>query len=157
MREPAKPHVGRCRVQMCADCVISYDNQMSDAAEKTDDQVAKWQWFEKKVRHAMMPTTIWHQRPYGPEPFYVSVGTNTSDAEKLAWIRQDIGDAGSLDEFATKYEQLFPLRRKPGFRQAVLLLFRQYDPESEDAVLKEYELDPITLTAFKRAFDPDAE
>ena len=142
---------------MCTECVVSYRRQTRDNAEETDDQVAKWQWFDKKVSRHMIPTTIWHQRPHGPEPFYVSVGTNTSDAEKLAWIRQDIGDCGSLDEFATKYEQLFPLRRKPGFRQAVLFLFRQYDPESEGAVLKEHELDPLTLTIFRRVFDPDTE
>ena len=100
---------------MCEVCIASYVDQKCGAELEAERQAAKSQWFVKEVaaHHHTIPTTIWRPHPTSPEPFYVSVGANTSDAEKIAWIRQDIGDGVELPEFAASEAWLPPSGAAP--------------------------------------------
>ena len=100
------------------------------------------------------PQCRWKQHPHAKDPLYVSVGANTSDKEKLAWITQEIGPDGDLFEFAQKYVQLFPLTRMV-YRSTVLQLFKVYNPDDSDAVLLEHQLHPSVLHDFQNISNPD--
>ncbi len=53
------------------------------------------------------PICNWRQHPTRPLPFYVLDHAKWPDSEKLAWIRQEIGDGAKLPDFAEKWLELF--------------------------------------------------
>ena len=53
------------------------------------------------------PSCSWRQHPTRPLPFYVADHAKWPDDEKLAWLRQEIGDGAELLDFAEKWLELF--------------------------------------------------
>jgi hypothetical protein len=101
------------------------------------------------------PACSWRQHPTSPLPFYVQDFARWPDAEKLAWIRQDLGDSADLQEFCRAWLERFAETLKGTVPQkaACLKLWGEY---SGSAWRKECDLPPDELTAFQRVWEPNA-
>jgi hypothetical protein len=77
------------------------------------------------------------------------------DAEKLAWLRQDLGDSADLPEFCRAWLERFAdtLKGAAPQKAACLKLWGEY---SGAAWRRESDLPPEELTAFQRVWDPSS-
>ena len=93
-------------------------------------------------------------------PFYVIDHAKWPDEEKLAWIRQEIGDNADLSDFVEKWLNLFgeKLRGAMSQKAACLKLYGQYAPQGAEARAwkKESDLSPDMLEQFQRMWDKTA-
>ena len=89
------------------------------------------------------------KHPTAPLPFYVIDLGKYKDADKVVWMRQEIGADRTLGEFAEKFVELFR-----GMEKLRLTCLRVYALYSGRAISKEADLPPWELEEFKRAFDP---
>ena len=101
------------------------------------------------------PVCEWRQHPLKPLPFYIQECAKWPEEEKLAWIRQDLGDGADLPDFARRWLELFSetLRGPVPQKAACLKLFGEY---SGAPWRKESDLPPEELTPFQRVWDPAA-
>jgi hypothetical protein len=83
---------------------------------------------EESPYAALYPKSEWRQHPERPEPFYVIDHSKVPEAEKLEWIRQEIGDGATIGEFAARFMGLFggKIRGAVSQKKACLLLFGAY-------------------------------
>ena len=51
-------------------------------------------------------TNVW-QHPQRPLPFYVLDGQKLADTEKLAWVRQELGEDADIETFCTEFLDIF--------------------------------------------------
>jgi hypothetical protein len=88
-------------------------------------------------------------------PFFVQDFARWPDAEKLAWIRQDLGDSADLQEFCRSWLEHFADELKGTVPQkaACLKLFGSYFGSTWR---KEADLPPDELTSFQRVWDQAA-
>ena len=99
-------------------------------------------------------TCSWQQHPTHPLPFFVVDQQKVPEADKLAWVKRELGEDATLPEFAAMFLQLFGAKLKDMYSQksACLKLFRLY---SEGCTWKkEVDIPPMLLTDFQRVWDP---
>ena len=98
------------------------------------------------------------QHPTRPQPFYVHDHAKWPESEKLAWIRQEIGDGAGLQDFAEKWRELFGEKfgGVTAQKTACLKLYGQYTPSEARTLKKECDLPPCELEQFQRLWDPGA-
>jgi len=79
------------------------------------------------------------------------------NAEKIAWIREDLGDDASLPDFSRKFLEIFGERVRETVPQKAACL-KLYSVYARRAVpwVKESDLPPKELVAFERVWKPDA-
>jgi hypothetical protein len=99
----------------------------------------------------LAPETRWQQHPTAPLPFYVIDNVKLADAEKLAWIRHELGADADIGTFAAKFLDLFGGRIRGTFPQkaACLKLFAAY---SGSNWAKECDIPPADRELFIRAW-----
>jgi hypothetical protein len=112
------------------------------------------------------PTFAWYPHPTRALPIYVVDQVKVPEAEKLAWMRQELCEDVELCDFAEKFMELFGDKLRGGVpqRAACLKLFRQHAPDSTrdwktegDRQPKESDLPPADREAFLRVWDPSAK
>ena len=102
----------------------------------------------------LRPACAWRQHPTAPLPFFVVCPKRVPDEEKVAWLRQDLGDGADVSDFARKWRELFGDTSVPAMQRSVCLkLFGAY---SGSPWRKEADLPPLELTEFQRVWDPAA-
>ena len=112
----------------------------SEALQTARQESEKWNWkFENVVKH-----------PTAPLPFYVIDLAKYKDADKVLWMRQEIGADRTLGEFVDKFVELFR-----GLEKLRFTCLKVYALYSGRAISKEADLPPCELEVFKRAFDPE--
>ena len=89
------------------------------------------------------------KHPTAPLPFYVIDLGKYKDADKVVWMRQEIGADRTLGEFVEKFVELFRGMKK--LRTTCLEVYALY---SGRAISKEADLPPWEQEVLKRAFDP---
>jgi hypothetical protein len=100
------------------------------------------------------PACAWRQRPTAPQPFFVQDYKRWSDEDKVAWLRQELGDRADVQDFARKWLELFgDATGAASPKAASLKLFGLY---SGSPWRKEADLPPAGLTEFQRIWDPAA-
>jgi succinate dehydrogenase flavin-adding protein (antitoxin of CptAB toxin-antitoxin module) len=100
--------------------------------------------------------TIWKESVWTPGPFYVQNPKWMKKELKAEFIRDELGDGASLDEFALVYVDLFADKIRDEARRSICLdLYRIYDPSFKPK--KECELSPAQLHQFQRVFDSQAK
>ena len=107
----------------------------------------------------MAPHYTWRQHPTEPLPFFVIDYSKWPEGEKLAWIRQEIGNDADLEEFSEKWRELFSgkFSCESSQRAACLKLYGAYIPPQEAQSYKtESSLPPDELQRFQRVFNPGA-
>ena len=78
---------------------------------------------------------------------------------KLVWIRQDLGDEATLEDFARKFLEIFgdKVVSVPQQKKTVLELYSKYAPSgSEKPWSKECDLPPSERVAFQRVWKSEA-
>ena len=102
----------------------------------------------------------WRRHPIRPLPFYVIDQAKVPETEKLAWIKQEIGRQADLQNFATKFLDLFgdKLHGTVPQKNACIKLYSQYAPEEDDARNweKESDIPPFEREDFQRAWGQTA-
>ena len=90
----------------------------------------------------------WVQSADRPAPFYVVDLRKISSAEKLLWLRQELGEGAPLRIFALKFIELFgsKIHGKGPQKRAILEL---YAPYSNTAPVKETDLAPAERAMFR--------
>ena len=101
------------------------------------------------------PACVWRQHPSNPLPFFIHECAKWPEEEKLAWIRQDLGEGADLTDFARRWLELFSetLRGAVPQKSACLKLFGEYSGAN---LRKESDLPPEELVPFQRLWDPKA-
>ena len=102
----------------------------------------------------LAPTCSWQQHLTHPLPFFVVDQQKVPEADKLAWVKRELGEDATLPEFASMFLQLFGAKLKDMYTQkhACLKLFCVY---SEGCTWKkEVDIPPMLLTDFQRVWDP---
>ena len=105
------------------------------------------------------PTCKWQQHPTRPLPFSVQDHVKWPDEEKLAWIRQELGEGAELEDFAKKWRELFgdKIRGEVPQKAACIKLYGMYAPPEEGRAWRnESDLPPETLEPFQRIWDVNA-
>ena len=151
----------RCQKVTCIKCVGEAEEQRE---LQHDLQIALEKCREtppsSSATESAEPSYTWRQHPEHPQPFCVIDQQKIPDAEKLAWMRQEIGDRADLPAFAQKWLDLFgeKLRGDIPQKMACIKLYGQYVPEEADARAwkKECNLPPDVLENFQRIWDADA-
>ena len=102
-----------------------------------------------------LPHTVYWEPPTCGRPFPVLDPPKPSDAEKLAWLRQELGGEAGLIDFARKYVELFSamVHTESVQKMSVLRLFRVYGGARYK---RECDLPPALLTDFQQLWHPDA-
>ena len=113
--------------------------------------------FQSPPPNPFAPTCVWQQHPTRPLPFYVTDQQRMPEADKLAWMRQELQEGALLPDFAMKFVELFgeKLRGHVPQKSACLKLYAAYAEEGR-AWKKESDLAPKLLVAFQRVWDPAA-
>ena len=90
-------------------------------------------------------------------PFFVIDQQKVPEADKLAWMKQELQEDAPLEEFVGKFVELFgdKLRGQVPQKNACLKLYGLYAEEGR-AWKKESDLPPKLLVAFQRVWDPKA-
>jgi hypothetical protein len=100
--------------------------------------------------------TIWKQSTWSPGPFFVQDPKWMRNELKVEFIRDELGDGESLEEFAVVYADLFAEKIcNEKKRAACLKLYGIYNPAFK--VKKECELPPAQLHSFQKIFDLQAK
>jgi len=145
-----------CRMVCCHKCARSIEERQDREAELQ----AALQECAQSPRDPFAPTFAWYPHPTRPLPFYVVDQVKVPEADKLAWMQQELGDDVKLPTFAAKFLELFgeKLRGAVTQKAACLKLFAQYAPEGSEARAwkKECSLPPADLEEFQRVWDPSA-
>ena len=135
--EKDAPHVCACGAMRCKQCMLP----------PTDS--------------AFRPSCSWNQHPTRPLPFYVIDHVKWPDEEKLAWMRQEVGDEADLQTFAGKWLDMFGDRAHGAASQkaACIRLFGQHAPEGAEARAwkKECDISPQERQAFQRLWGDNRE
>ncbi len=151
-----------CRMVCCYECARSIMKRQ----EREAVLQAALQECAQPPRDPFAPTCEWQQHPTRPLPFYVVDQVKVSEADKLAWMQQELGDDVKLPTFAEKFMELFGDKLRGGVpqRAACLKLFRQHAPDSTrawktegDHQPKESDLPPADREAFLRVWDPSVK
>jgi hypothetical protein len=100
------------------------------------------------------PAYAWRQHPTAPLPFFVRDYARWPDDEKLAWIRQELGNNADLPDFARCYEPFADAKKGAAQQKAACL--KLFGEHSGSTWRKECDLPPEELTGFQRAWEPDA-
>lgn len=100
----------------------------------------------------LAPVTQWHQHPTAPRPFYVIDHAKVPEAEKLAWMQQELGAGADVGEFAAKFLSIFggKIRGKVPQKSACLKLFAAY--AGSGTWTKESDIPPADRELFIRAW-----
>ena len=103
---------------------------------------------------AVGPSCSWRQHPTRPMPFYVIDHAKWPDEEKLARMRQEVGDEADLQTFAGKWLDMFgdKVHGATSHKAACIRLYGQYAPEGAEARAwkKECDIAPQERQAFQR-------
>jgi hypothetical protein len=138
----------KCKLVLCGRCAAD-----SDEAQGHHQEL---QALLQEARRAPAPT-YW-QHPERPLPFYVIDQQKVADAEKLAWLTQELGADADLPSFATTFCSLFEdkLRGDIPQKAKALALYAQYAAEESEARgwRKESDLPPTELEAFQKVWGP---
>ena len=131
--EAEEPHECACGARLCKKCMLP-------SADAT-----------------FRPSCSWRQHPTRPLPFYVIDHVKVPEAEKLAWMRQELGGDANLETFATKFLELFgeKVRGTVPQKAACLKLYGTYVAGEGAAARnwkKECDLPPAEVEAFRRAW-----
>ena len=104
------------------------------------------------------PDYTWSQRDDSAAPFYVVDLKKISSVEKLEWIRQELGCAADLVDFATTFLKLFgaKIRSAPVQKKAVFELYALYSGDAKLSPTKESDLPPAERASFQRVWDKNA-
>jgi hypothetical protein len=104
--------------------------------------------------HPDRPACTWRQHPTVPQPFFVQDYKRWPDGEKIAWLRQELGEDTDLTDFARRWLELFGDKTSAASQKITCLkLFGVY---SGSPWCKEADLPPAELTEFQRIWDPSA-
>ena len=151
-RSPVRPYTRckKCKLALCDRCATDNDEAQRDRRAL--------QTLVQEARQARAPT-YW-QHPERPLPFYVINQKKMPDAEKLAWLRQELGPGADLPRFATTFCSLFEdkLRGDIPQKAKVLALYALYVPIGSKACewRKESDLPPEELEAFQKVWTSTA-
>jgi hypothetical protein len=97
----------------------------------------------------------WTQRQVGGAPFYVQDPKWMRKEIQVEWIRDELDDNSSLEDFAAVYLKLLGNRSCDEKRRVDCLdLYRVYNPSFK--AKKECDLSPFQLREFQRVFDSKA-
>ena len=104
---------------------------------------------------ATRPPTLWlmRQHPWLPGKFFVDVA-NPSGAEKLAMLRQELGEDASLSDFAQAFVDLFKEQTKKAASQKSVCL-ELYNEYAGTSYKNASALEPAEHEAFEKVWDPD--
>ena len=102
------------------------------------------------------PKTYWSSHPTRPLAFTVIDQRNVPEDEKLAWMRQELGNDAELPEFAAKFAELFgdKVRGTVPQKAACLRLYGLYRPDVRGWA-REHDLPPADQEAFRRVWGDD--
>ena len=140
-----------CRLVLCRRCARCTGKEQSEREE-----------LQELLGHcdkAPKSNCKWWQHPERPIPFFVIDQIKVPDEEKVAWLRQELGQAAPLPDFAAKYLELFGARKNGQANQkcAVMQLYALYAPDRQEAAWKkECDIPPEHLVAFQRVWNPKA-
>ncbi len=159
-----------CRMVCCHKCARNIEERQENEAERQENEAELQAALEECAQppsDPFAPTCAWQQHPTRPLPFYVIDQVKVPEAEKLAWMRQELSKDVELCDFAEKFTELFGDKLKGGVpqRASCLKLFRQYAPEDStrdwktngDHQPKESDLPPVDREAFLRVWDPSVK
>ena len=137
-----------CKLILCGRCAADSDEAQGDRrALRTMVQEA-----------GRTPAPTYWQHPERPLPFYVIDQQKVADAEKLAWLTQELGADADLPRFAATFCSLFEDKIRGGIPQKAktLALYARYVPEGSEARgwRKESDLPPAELEAFQKVWGP---
>ena len=105
------------------------------------------------------PDSLWTQSQDHPAPFYVADQQKVPDAEKLQWLKQELGADADLPTFSAKFVELFGERlhgRTPQKRACLDLYAKYTRSDNPTTASKESDLPPVDLEEFQKVWDPDA-
>ena len=102
------------------------------------------------------PKTYWSLHPTRPLAFSVIDQRNVPEDEKLAWMRQELGDNAELPDFAEKFVDLFghKVHGTVPQKRACLRLYGLYRPDIRGWD-REHDLPPPDQEAFRRVWGDD--
>jgi len=111
------------------------------------------QLHTKPVVSPCDPVSAWQQHPGKPLPFYVIDPQRISEAEKLAWLRQELGDDAELPMFAQKFVDIFghKVHGRVPQKAACLRLWNAYCTEGP-RLTREVDLPPALRMAFQKVW-----
>ena len=141
----------KCRAVFCNFCAAD----VADAAEDREELADALELARSLPRPCDAPRIQWRQHPTRPLPFKVIDQIKVPDADKLAWMQNEIGRDADLVTFAAKFLELFGNKLRGGVPQkfACLKLFAAY---AGGSARKESDLAPADRMAFERVWKPDA-
>ena len=143
-----------CGISCCLRCVRSAGEQQEEREER------QYAMRECQESPDDLQSTFWMQHPCRPLPFYVIDPRNIAEEEKVAWLRQELGDFASLRDFAMKFLELLGNKIKGATSQksACLKLLGQYVPAGSPMRnwKKECDMPPCDLEVFQRVWGPKA-
>ena len=139
----------RCKLVLCGRCAADSDE------EQRQNQELRAALHEAR----QVPAPTYWQHPERPPPFYVVDQHKVPYAEKLQWLKQELGADADLPTFSAKFVELFGERlhgRTPQ-KRARLALYAKYARSDQPAMAsKESDLPPADLEEFQKVWDPDA-
>ena len=146
----------QCKLRLCQSCAFA-----KHVEQKEIEEVERLHAKAQRTPHGPPDGVYyeWRQHPRCSLPFFVTDQVKVADAEKVVWIRQEIGSDATLPDFCKKYLELFGDWKVGEIQQktACLLLYARYCPESEAAAWKkEGDLPPRDMEEFQRVWNPKA-
>ena len=84
--------------------------------------------------HKAGHTSVFAQHPLAPLPCFVIDELHMRQDQKLVWIRQDLGDEATLEDFARKFLEIFgdKVVSVPQQKKTVLELYSKYAPSGSE-------------------------
>ena len=141
----------KCRTVFCNFCAADVADTAADREELAD----ALEEARSLPRLCDAPVIEWRWHPTRPQPFKVIDQIKIPDADKLAWMQNEIGRDEDLPTFAAKFLDLFgnKLRGVVPQKSACLKLFAAY---AGGSARKESDLAPTDRMTFERVWNPDA-
>jgi len=141
----------KCSATFCTFCAADVIETADDEKELAD----ALELARSLPRPYDAPKIHWQHHPTKPMPFKVIDQIKIPDADKLAWIQNELGSDEDLPAFAVKFMDLFgnKLRGTVPQKAACLKLFAAY---AGGGVTRESDLAPTDLMEFERVWTPHA-
>ena len=119
----------------CVTCARDIEQRLATELELRGDLHTALQTMRdaRPETYTRAKTTASWQHADAPLPFYVMDFQQWPDDEKLAWLRQELGDDADLPNFAASFLTHFSstVHRDGHQKSKVLELFAQYDPDAK--------------------------
>lgn len=139
----------QCKMTCCVKCA-------REAGQKQEEREDLKDVLDKCVQSPSDAPPAWLQHPTRPMPFYVIDQQKVPEAEKLAWIKQEVGHDAGLYTFAVKFLDIFgeKVHGTVPQKNACLHLYGSYVPKGSEECTwkKESDMPPASREEFCSAW-----